>query len=164
MKKLKTATLLIDICIPTLVLSGGYLLAGNLCRIPNLLLFCIVGTFTLVPIELGIILKASKKETGKYSLKSAFAGQQSLQVWKIILIAAVFFGIAGLLSITIAPWENHLFAGIRAAVLDRLPTGFDWTNHEYLQLFPKATIVITCIYYCIFNVLIEPITEELFFR
>ena len=163
-KKLNTATLLLYIFVPTLLLSGVYLLAGNLFQLPNLLLFCMIGTFTLVPIELGIVCKASKEETGKYSLRSAFVGQQRLKVWKIILIAAVFFGIAGLLSITVAPLENHLFAGIRKAVLDRLPTSFDWTDHGYLRSFSKTTLRITCLYYCIFNVLIAPITEELFFR
>lgn len=123
-----------------------------------------MGTFTLVPIELGIILLASKKEDGVYSLKSAFLGQEKLVTWKVLIIAFIFFGSAGLLSVFIAPIENQIFAEIRATVLNYLPTGFDWTNYEYLKSFSKPILIFTCVYYGVFNVLIGPITEELFFR
>ena len=81
----------------------------------------------------------------------------------MLIIAFVFFGIAGLLSAFIAPIENRVFAEIRSDVLNTLPRGFDWTNYEYLKTFSKTTLIITCVYYGIFNVLIGPITEELFF-
>lgn len=83
------------------------LLLGYFCNIPNLLLFCILGTIILVPIELSMILFASKKEYGNYSLKSALVGQEKVAIWKMIVIAFVFFGIVGLLSIFVAPIENN---------------------------------------------------------
>lgn len=95
MKTINKTELLISIFIPTLVLSVVYFVLGYFIKIPNLLLFCIIGTFTMFPIELGIILKASKKETGKYSLASAFVGYEKMTLWKIFVIAFVFFGIAG---------------------------------------------------------------------
>ena len=131
---------------------------------PHILLFCILGTFTLVPIELGIILSAGKKENGSFSLKSAFAGQEKVPVWKIVLIAFLLFCLAGLLSITVAPLENTILAPVRQAVLNRLPVGFDWQNIGYVKTFPKAVLIVTCVYYGIFNVIIGPVTEELFFR
>lgn len=76
MHKIDTKGLLLRIFIPTIVLSLSYLILGHFCPMPHILLFCILGTFILVPIELGIILKASKREYGKYSLQSAFAGQE----------------------------------------------------------------------------------------
>lgn len=85
-------------------------------------------------------------------------------MYKIVLIASVFFGVAGLLSAFIAPLENQIFAQMRTALLNRLPIGFDWTNYEYIKSFSKPTLILTCVYYGIFNVLIGPITEELFFR
>jgi hypothetical protein len=36
--------------------------------------------------ELGVILFASKRENGVYSLKSAFVGQEKLTLWKILII------------------------------------------------------------------------------
>lgn len=136
MIQIDTKGLLLRIFIPTAVLSGSYLILGHFCKIPHLLLFCILATFILVPIELGFILSASKKEYGAYSLKSAF----------------------------VAPVENQIFAGIRSSVLQNLPTGFDWTNYEYIKSFSKMTLVVTCIYYGVFNVIVGPVTEELFFR
>lgn len=164
MNKIDFKGLLLRIFTPTIVLSLSYLLLGNVCNIPHILLFCVLGTVILVPMELGIILFASKRENGAYSLKSALVGQEKLPLWKILIIAFVFFGIAGLLSAFVAPLENQIFAQIRAALLNRLPTGFDWTNFEYIRLFPKKILILTCIYYGVFNVLIGPITEELFFR
>lgn len=164
MNKIDTKGLLLRIFIPTIILSLSYLMLGHFCGIPRILLFCILGTFTLVPIELGIILKASKREYGKYSLQSAFAGQEKIPIWKVLIIALVFFGIAGLLSVFIAPIENQVFAEIRSDVLNSLPKGFDWANYEYLKTFSTPMLIITCAYYGIFNVLLGPITEELFFR
>ena len=164
MNKIDTKGLILRIFIPTIVLCLSYLVLGYFCNIPHILLFCILGTFTLVPIELGIILKASRNEYGKYSLRSAFVGQEKIPIWKVLLIAFVFFGIAGLLSAFIAPIENQVFAGIRNDVLTSLPKGFDWTDYEYLKTFSRPMLIITCAYYSLFNVLIGPITEELFFR
>lgn len=164
MNKIATKGLIVRIFIPTAVLSLSYLLLGNFCNIPHILLFCILGTVILLPIESGIILSASKREYGMYSLKSALVGQEKLPLWKVLIIAFVFFGVAGLLLAFVAPIENRIFAGARTALLNNLPIGFDWTNYEYLKSFSKPILILTCIYYGIFNALAAPITEELFFR
>jgi len=164
MNKIDIRGLLLRILIPTAALSFSYLVLGYFCGIPHIFLFCILGTCILVPIELGIILRASKREWGKYSLQSALAGQKKSPIWKVLMIAGVFFGMAGLLSVSIAPIENQVFAEIRTNVLNRLPSGFDWTNYAYLKTFSKPMLIITCVYYGIFNVFIGPIKEELFFR
>ena len=93
-----------------------------------------------------------------------FFHRVKLALWKIVLIAFVFLGVAGLLSAFVAPLENQFLSKIRATVLNNLPIGFDWTNYEYIKSFSKPTLILTCVYYGIFNVLIGPITEELFFR
>ena len=164
MNKIDTKGLLLRIFVPTTVLSLSYLIMGHFCNMPHILLFCILGTIILVPMELGMIISASKKEYGTCSLKSALEGQEKLALWKIVLIAFVFVGVAGLLSAFVAPLENQIFAQTRTALLNSLPIGFDWTNYEYIKSFSKPTLILTCVYYGIFNVLIGPITEELFFR
>ena len=117
MKTINTTKLLLLIFTPTFVLSVMYFVLAHFIKIPNLLLFCIIATFTMVPIELGIILNASKKETGKYSFSSAFTGYEKMPLWKSFVIAFVFFGIAGLLSVTVAPLENYPFSGLRNGLL-----------------------------------------------
>ena len=91
MSRIDTKGLLLRILIPTAVFSLSYLLVGYFSSIPHILLFCILGTIILVPAELGIILFESKKETGTYSLRSAFTGQEKVAVWKVVGIALVFF-------------------------------------------------------------------------
>ena len=164
MDQITIKKLLLFILTPTLVLSLSYLILGYICSMPYILLFCLLGTVTLVPIELGIILFAGKKEYGNYSLKSALSAQGKVSVWKTLLTAFLFFSIAGLWSVLVAPIENNLLEPVRQALLSRLPAGFDWQDLDYIKTFPKSVILITCIYYGIFNVIIGPVTEELFFR
>lgn len=164
MKTISRRGLLLLIFTPTFVLNVVYFVLGHFIKMPNLLLFCVIATFTMMPIELGIIINASKKEMGKYSLASAFVAQEKMALWKIITYALLLFGIAGLLSLTIAPLENSIFSGLRSSLLNHLPIGFDWTNYEYLKTFSKPVLIVTCSYYFIFNVFLGPITEELFFR
>lgn len=164
MSKTDAKGLVWRIFVPAIILSLAYLILGLFFRIPHILLFCVLATLVLVPIELGIILKASKAEHGKYSLQSAFAGQEKYSVWKMLIIAFVFFSIAGLLSTFIAPIENQALAAMRSGLLNRLPRGFAWTDFEHLKTFSRPILIVTCACYSIFNVLIGPITEELFFR
>ena len=164
MNQITVKKTLLYILTPTAVLSLSYLILGHFCRMPHLLLFCLLGTVTLVPIELGFILSASKKEYGSCSFKSALSGQGKVSVWKTLLIAFLFFSLAGLLSVLFAPLENKLLEPARLSLLSRLPVGFDWQNIDYVKTFSKPVIVITCIYYGLFNVIIGPVTEELFFR
>lgn len=164
MNQIDTKGLVLSVLIPAAALVSSYLVLGHFCSIPHILLFCILGTLVLAPIELGIILNASRREYGRYSLQSAFAGQEPCPIRSVLIIAFVLFGLAGLLSAFAAPIENQAFAGIRGEVLNRLPKGFDWTNYESLKTFSKPVLMITCAYYGIFNVLIGPVTEELFFR
>ncbi len=163
-KKIKILSLLAYVFVPTIVLSLSYLLIGLYVKIPNILLFCLLGTVTLVPMELGVILHAGKKEYGTYSLKSAFCRQSKLPLRKILIYAIVLFGITGLLSLLIAPVENQIYAGVRESLLQKLPAGFDWTNFAYVKAFSKPMKIFTCIYYGVFNVLVAPVTEELYFR
>ncbi len=51
MNKIDTKGLVLRIFIPTIVLSVSYFILGHFCSIPHILLFCILGTFALVPIR-----------------------------------------------------------------------------------------------------------------
>lgn len=164
MNKIPLKGLILRIFLPTSVSSAAYLILGYSCTIPHLLLFCILGTLILVLAELGMILFSSKSEYGAYSLKSALAGQENASLSRALVSALVFFGIAGLLSAFIAPIENSILTPLRAAVLNALPRGFDWTDIEYLKSFSRPTLVFLSAYYCFFNALFAPVTEELFFR
>ncbi len=157
-KEISVTRLFLLIFVPTTLVTGTYVQLGmTQTIIPSLLLFYLCATAILFPLEIGIILHASKQEYGKISLRSAVSRQSNLQRWKILLYGALLFGFAGLMSITVAPWEVRLVAPLQSLI----PAIFDWNT---LGQYPRTLIIITCVYYFLFNGFVSPIVEELFFR
>lgn len=164
-KEMSLKKVLHMIFIPSLILTIVYIITGSLNHIvPSLLLFYICTTLILFPIEIGAVLKASKKEYGSYSLKSAFTNYNKMSWWKIFLYGAFLFVFAGIMSATVAPLENNLFAPILNKFTQSIPVYFYWNNIEYLKQYPKDILLLTCAGYFILNVFVGPIIEELFFR
>ena len=164
-KGMSLQKILCMIFIPTSILTIVYIISGGLKpSIPSLLLFFICAALILFPIEIGVVLNASKKEYGSYSLKSAFANYNKMSWWKIFLYGSLLFAFAGIMSVTVAPLENNLFAPISNKLIQSMPVYFDWNNVEFFKQYPKDIILLTCVGYFILNVIVGPIIEELFFR
>lgn len=153
------------IFIPTAILTALYIFIGYMQTVvPSLLLFSLLAIIVLFPFEVGMVMKASKKEHGKYSLKSAFNHYNKMSPLKIFIYGFFLSGFAGVVSITIAPLENSLFAPLSDKIAQTMPQYFNWNNIEYLKQYSKEILLVTCIVYFICNVIIGPIIEELFFR
>ena len=153
------------IFIPSLLLLFTYIIAGGLDQaIPSLLFFYLCAILFLFPFELGSVLNASKKETGSYSLKSAFANHVKMSWWRILLYGSFLLAYAGIVSLTIAPLENKLFSPVSELLLQRIPAYFDWNNIEYIKQYSEGALLLTCAGYFVLNVIIGPVIEELFFR
>lgn len=151
--------------IPTTILTAAYIFTGYVqTAIPSLLLFFLLAVVILFPFEVLVVLNASKKEYGKFSLKSAFKCHNKMSPWKIFIFGALLFGFAGIMSITIAPLENNLFAPLFSKFAQLMPEYFNWNNIEQLKQYSKEVLFVTCAGYFICNVIIGPIIEELFFR
>ncbi|MFN7252423.1 MAG: lysostaphin resistance A-like protein [Anaerobacillus sp.] len=157
---------LLLVFVPTSILTISYLIVGHILgeTIPTLLIFFILALSILFPIQLYVVFSASKKEFGRYSLKSAFSNYQKLSWWKIITYAALLWAFAGVMSATIAPLEEMFFAPITERFSNILPTYFNWTNFDYLENYSRNILLLTCGVYFILNGFIGPIVEELFFR
>jgi len=156
---------LLMIFIPSSILTIVYVIIGNLQHtIPSLLLFYMCAALILFPIEIGVILNASKKEYGVFSLKSAFTNYKKTSWWKMLIYGSLLFGFAGIMSVTVAPLENKLFAPISSKLTQSIPAYFDWNNIEYFRQYSRGILLLTCIGYFIFNVIVGPVVEELFFR
>lgn len=164
--QLSMRKVLLLIFLPTTLLTLVYILLGHILgdTIPTILLFLLIAMIILFPIQLFVVLRASKKDYGSYSLKSAFSRYQKLSWWKIIVYSLFLWGFAGLMSITIAPMEVRLFAPISEQLFNILPPYFDWINIDYAQYYSRDILLLTCIIIFILNVFIGPIVEELFFR
>lgn len=157
--------LLCLIFIPTSILTIVYIFAGLAQNaIPSLILFYLCAALILFPIELGIVMYASKKEYGSFSLKSAFSSYSKMSWWKILLFGSLLFAFAGIMSVTLAPLENNLLASISNYLKQITPEYFDWANIEYFRQYSKGILLFTFIGYLLFNVIVGPIVEELFFR
>lgn len=63
----------------------------------------------------------------------------------------------------ITPLEHSLLSTIIDKVNYVTPTYFNWDT-IYLKSYPSVIVIITCILYFIFNVIIGPVIEEFFFR
>lgn len=164
-KEISLQKILCLIFIPSSLLTVVYIVTGSLKQtIPSLLLFYICATFILFPFEIGVVLNASKKEYGRYSLKSAFTNYKKMSWWKIFLYGSFLFAFAGIMSVTVAPLENSLFAPISNKLTQSMPAYFDWNNIESFQQYPRYILLLTCVGYFILNVIVGPIVEELFFR
>lgn len=150
---------------PTILLTVSYILLGQMQKIiPSLLLFYLLATLILFPIELAIIFNASKKEFGTYSLKSSFVNHEKISWKRILIYAVLLFGFAGIVSATVGAFENWIATPISNKLAQIFPTYFDWNNFEYIRQYPKNILVFTCIFYGIFNVFVGPVIEELYFR
>ena len=164
-KEMSLQKILCMIFIPTSILTIVYIITGSLKPIiPSLLLFYICAAFILFPIEIGVVLNASKKEYGGYSLKSAFTNYNEMSWWKIFIYGSFLFAFAGIMSVTVAPLENNLFASISNKLTQSMPVYFNWNNIEYFKQYPKGILLLTCVGYFILNVIVGPVIEELFFR
>jgi membrane protease YdiL (CAAX protease family) len=153
------------ILIPTTILTVSYLLLGHVFKaIPSLLLFFALATLILFPFELAVILYSSKKSFGSYSLMSAFTNQEKSSWIKTLLYGGFLFGFAGIVSATVGPFEHWITLTLSNKLVEIIPAYYDWNNMEYLRQYPKNILLLTCIVYGIFNVLVGPIVEELYFR
>lgn len=121
------------IFIPTTLTTIVYIIIGFMQNaIPVLLLFFLCALFVLFPTELGIIIYASKKEYGRYSLKSSFSHHRKMSWLKIFFYGAALFAFSGIGYLTIAPLENYLVAPIANQLAQLTPEYFNWSNFEYL--------------------------------
>jgi len=159
---------LLYIFVPTSILTMAYVGVGQISAvqkaIPSLLLFFLLALLILFPLEILIVCSASKKSFGRFSLKSAFINYQKLPWWQIVLFGSLGWLFAGIMTFTIAPIENTLFAPASVWLSEFLPAYFDWTNIDYLENYSRSTLILTALVLLVFNGFVGPIIEELFFR
>jgi uncharacterized protein len=157
---------LLLIFVPSALLTLAYVGAGTILgdRLPTLLIFFVLALLILFPVQLFVVVWASRKEYGRYSLQSAFSKHQKLSWWKILLTGSMLWGFAGILSVTLAPLEAVLMAPLSDRLLAALPPSFDWTSGEVLQQYSRSILLVTAGLYFVLNGFVGPVVEELFFR
>lgn len=157
--------LISSVLIPTTVFTGLYICLGlHFQKLPSMLLFFLVAVVTLFPVELAMIARESKREYGKYSLRSALIGQDNMKLATALFPGFLAFAYAGICNAVIFPLETKIMASVVDVVNSRTPVFFQWDNMESIQHYPKNVLYVALIIYFIGNVIVGPIVEELFFR
>jgi membrane protease YdiL (CAAX protease family) len=130
--------------------------------IPPLLSFTLIGIFVLLPFELSVILRASKKEYGKYNLKSALIYNKKIIPSKLLLKAIILFCIAGTVAILVGSIETTFMMSTAFKFVPEYFKIEDFINQT--TDYSSAKILLTCILYVFANAFALPVIEELYFR
>jgi uncharacterized protein len=120
------------------------------------ILFAIITA--LVPFQLGVILWASKKQYGKYSLKAALVYTRPMSKWLFVLLVLFLFLWSGV-TLLIAGWLDQ---PIMDSLFNWLPAWFFVI--EDFSVYSNAMLVTLIIFMLLLNGLLGPVVEELYFR
>ena len=124
--------------------------------------FSITVAFALVltPIELGLLLRAARRATGRWSLRAlpaVLAYRRPLS--RRILLVPVLFGLALAIAAAYAPISNAIAGGLAGIYPHWLLPSYSATAG-----FPKAVLVATLLATLAIDGVINPAVEELYFR
>ena len=111
-----------SVLIPTTVSTGVYICVGlHFQKLPSLLLFFLVAVVTLFPLELAMIARESKKEYGKYSLRSALTDQENMKLGTAVFPGMLAFAYAGVCNVVVLPLETKIMASVEDVVHSMTP-------------------------------------------
>jgi len=124
---------------------------------PPMLGFLIAALITLLPIEIGILLYAARKENGQSSIWGAVGYRQAIPRWQYAVIPLGLLiwgflaqGVTGLLD-----------AAIISAFFSWVP---DWFFISNLEQFSNSALMITFSVGLVLNGIVFPFVEEVYFR
>jgi uncharacterized protein len=165
-RMMRLPQILAYVFIPSVLTTALYIvLSISFHRVlPTILLFFIAATLLLFPLQIVLIMKESKDVYGKYSLRSALDDQRRHPLWFTFLLGMASFGFAGLMTLTLMPWEASLFGSLSSALYQAIPKYFNWGNLDHIRSYSKPVLIVTGVFYLILNGFVGPIVEELFFR
>jgi uncharacterized protein len=130
--------------------------------LPSTLVLFVAIAVVLIPCELGYLFLQGKELNGRFSLKGIILYKEKIPLWQ-------FFLLVPLLLI----WAAYCFAVIAAKTDPFFIAGFfSWLPRwfflngiaENLSQYPKGILLSTIILGFIFNGILGPIVEELYFR
>jgi hypothetical protein len=124
-------------------------------------LFIVIGC-VLVPVELGILFYQGKKLSGKFTLKDVVLYKEPLPKKQYIGLGIILFiWLMLILMVVFTPIDNF----IAERWFFWLPDWFFLTKFiENFEQYPQSVILVTATLGVLFNGLLGPVVEELYFR
>jgi membrane protease YdiL (CAAX protease family) len=143
--------------------AGALMLAPLVARLglPRTFSLTVAFALLLTPIELGLLLRAAHRATGRWSLRAlpaVLAYRRPLRRWT--LLVPVLFGVALLIAMLLAPLGNTLGGALRGIYPSWLLPGYDVTTAGFATPVLVATLLVTLLV----DGIINPTVEELYFR
>ena len=128
--------------------------------LPRFFSFTVAEALVLAPIELGLLLRAAHRTTGRWSLRAlpaVLAYRRPLG--RRILLVPVLFGLALAIAAAYTPVRNAIGGGLAGIYPHWL-----LPSHDATAGFPKAVLVATLLATLAIDGVINPAVEELYFR
>lgn len=141
------------------VIIGPY--SSNL-GIPSLLVILIAIPLIIVPFELGYLIYQGKRINGRLSLRNVVLFREKTPLWQYII-----------LIIFLLLWTTYVFRFVSFKVdtyfisnfFYRLPNWFYISKSlQNISQYSKTVLIVTWVFGFVFNGVIGPIVEELYFR
>ena len=123
---------------------------------PSIFALNLALAFVLVPVELGFLLYQGKIKTGHFTLQGIISYRNPIPWWQYFVWVSVIFVIVGAIMTLFKPVDSFLQKNLFFWMPD-LNSGMDGN-------YSKSILIVTYSMSLIFNVLLAPIVEELFFR
>ena len=113
----------------------------------------------MVPIQLGILLFVTKRKTGTYNIRSQIPYLEKSRLKDYLIFIPLLAVWAILVSAVLTPVEHSL----RDSLFAFIPSEFMIGNYD-ISDYSNDKIIITSILLLIFNGIVAPFVEEIYFR
>ena len=158
-EKHSTAQSVILHLLPGILVGAFYFLArqpvANM-GYPSIFALLLAFACVLIPVELGYLLYQGKKKTGRFTLQGIISYRNSIPWWQYPVWAISIFIVVGAIFTLLKPVDAFLQESLFFWMPD-LNSGLDGN-------YSRTILIVTYSLFFIFNVLLAPSVEELYFR
>lgn len=126
---------------------------------PNDLACDITTLCATVPVLFGILFYAARRETGAYHITALIPYLQKSRLKDYLVFIPILAVWAVLVSILLTPFEEH----VRDTLFSFLPAQFMLDKYDPAA-FSRGKLIFASLTGLIFNGVVAPVTEELYFR
>jgi membrane protease YdiL (CAAX protease family) len=123
---------------------------------PSIFALLLAFAFILIPVELGYLFVQAKKKTGRFSIAGIISYRNPIPWWQYMVWSILMFVIVGAIFYLCKPVDVFLRAKLFFWVPD-LNLGLD-------GYYSSKILIVTYSLFLLFNVLLAPVVEELYFR
>ena len=123
---------------------------------PSIFALLLAFAFILIPVELGYLLYQGKKETGRFTVQGIISYRNSIPWWQYPVWAIGIIAVIGAIFKLLAPVDAYL--------LERVFFWVPGLNYGLDGNYSRTILIVTYSMFLIFNVVLVPLVEELYFR